>query len=123
MEAWVHGPVSSSWSDQGFGLWLARKLVEKMGGAVLATAEGCGAFSFRVAFERLEADEAAVHSNDGLGPSPGVGLGDFIMKPSVLIVDALSPLRATLRKCAEASACSPPPLSLSSAPSPRPRPL
>ena len=99
--------MSPSWSDQGFGLWLARKLVEKMGGEVTESpaapdADGL-AFAFRVAFDRETLSEGSTpDTNDGVGPSPGVGLGDFIMKPSVLIVDALSPLRATLRKYVEA---------------------
>ena len=99
LDAWVHGQVSPNWSDQGFGLWLARKLVEKMGGDV-ALKDGSGTFAFRVAFERV-ASSPDVHA-DGVGPGPGIGLGDFIMKPSVLIVDALSPLRAMLRRYVEA---------------------
>jgi len=114
VDAWAHGQVSPSWSDQGFGLWLARKLVQKMGGEVMvghqSVHDGDGlAFSFRVAFDREPLPETsapdthgASGASPGVGPSPGVGLGDFIMKPSVLIVDALSPLRATLRKYVEA---------------------
>ena len=82
-------------------------MVEKMGGEVMVShtvVEGDGlAFSFRVAFDRETLSEgSAPDTNDGVGPSPGVGLGDFIMKPSVLIVDALAPLRGTLRKYVEA---------------------
>jgi len=99
LDAWVHGQVSPSWSDQGFGLWLARKLVEKMGGEV-GIKDGGGTFSFRVSFERVVSSPDV--EADGVGPGPGVGLGDFIMKPSVLIVDALSPLRAMLRRYVEA---------------------
>jgi len=99
--------VSPSWSDQGFGLWLARKLVEKMGGEVMVShtvvESDSLVFSFRVAFDRETLSEGSTpDANDGVGPSPRVGLGDFIMKPNVLIVDALSPLRATLRKYVEA---------------------
>ena len=98
VEAWSSGQDSPSWSDQGFGLWLARKLVEKIGGEV-GLKDGGGTFFFRVPFER---EVASPDGPDGVGPGPGVGLGDFIMKPSVLIVDALSPLRAMLRKYVEA---------------------
>ena len=51
--------------------------------------EGDGlAFSFRVAFDREPLPETstpdthgASGASAGVGPSPGVGLGDFIMKP------------------------------------------
>ena len=44
LEAWANGQERPKWSDQGFGLWLSRKLVEKIGGEV-GVKDGGGTFN------------------------------------------------------------------------------
>ena len=77
---------AAPWSVDDAGLWLARKLVEKLGGQAYAK-DGGATLCFRVRLTLAQPVPAYCVVPQGITPS------DFIVEPSILIVCAMPPLR------------------------------
>ena len=86
---------AAPWSVDDAGLWLARKLVEKLGGQAYAK-DGGATLCFRVRLTLAQPVPAYCVVPQGITPS------DFIVEPSILIVCAMPPLREVLRRYVEA---------------------
>lgn len=80
-----------------FGVWLARKQVQRIGGTTHVSEDGVS-LAFRVPFEW----SAAPVQDKARDESTMLMPGSFLFQPSVLLVDTPSPLCQALVRCIEA---------------------